>query len=120
MCHVRGAIADTGLLCTQLLLIYTTSVANDAFGTRAGRTVILVYAAQVRVLSRPRLTNVHTRETHLHATRNRLPCIQVGHAGRLCVKPQDDMPPSPLSMAAASNLDVVAASLDLCAPLMHR
>lgn len=53
LCHVRGATSDTCRLCAQLLLIYTTSVANDAFGTRAGRTVILVYAAQVCVFPKP-------------------------------------------------------------------
>ena len=31
----------------QLLLIYTTAVSNDAWGTRAGRTVLAVFIAQV-------------------------------------------------------------------------
>ncbi len=33
----------------QLLLIYTTSVSTDAWGSRAGRTVLTVFVAQVRL-----------------------------------------------------------------------
>lgn len=48
----------------QLLLIYTTSVSTDAWGSRAGRTVLTVFVAQVRccqlalaLVSQPRLSS---------------------------------------------------------------